>query len=156
KLDDLELSDLWDIGYSAQADGSNPNGVPRLSSAFGSPQRFFFPIGSSTVVTFEELIEQQLGADAAADLNMVYFKAVENFDFDNASTSGDLDAISVSSDDPQTFDIPLTGAAGTTIAFLDQYGKKGVIRIDELIDGDSDGNFFEANDGVQFDIIVQQ
>lgn len=147
-LDDFENSDLWDVGYTAQANN------PRLTSAFSSPQRFFAP-GSTTVTeSFQELIERETGAPAS-DLNMVYFvELASTFDFDGATTASDFNSLSVSTSDAQTINIP-TDANGYLIAFLDQYGKKGVIRIDALVDGDSDGNYFESNDYVQIDIKVQ-
>ena len=158
-LNDFEFSDLWDIGYSAQADGSNPNGVPRLSSASGSPQRFFDSNGD--IITFQTLIADSVmtddGSNAAEDLNMVYFVDIDDsFDFDGASTNNDLSAISTTptTNNDQAIDIPVS-ASGDLIAFIDQYGKIGVIRIDMLVDGDQDGNYFESNDLVQIDIKVQ-
>ncbi len=147
-LDESEFVDLWDVGYTAQG------GNPQLTSAFSSPQRFFAP-GSTTVTeSFQELIARETGVEAS-DLNMVYFVDIaDSFDFDGAEESGDLSDLAVSMTDSQTIDIP-TDASGDIIAFIDQYGKKGVIRIDALVDGDSDGNFFEANDYVQIDIKVQ-
>lgn len=149
-LDEFEFSDLWDIGYSAQSNN------PQLSSAFGSPQRFFYPEGSNTIVSFQELIAAQLGDSAAADLNMAYFVDIDDsFDFDGATSVGDLSALSVSSSNPQTIDIP-TDADGDIIAFIDQYGNKGVIRIDALVDANNDGDYFNNVDYVQIDIKVQQ
>ena len=152
-LDEFEFSDLWDIGYTAQGN------VPQLSSASGSPQMFFDD--NQDLVTFQKLIADSVSQEAAEDLNMVYFSDLDNsFDFDGATTSGDLDNLSVSTSDNQTINIPIDANA-ELIAFIDQYGKKGVIRISELVDGDCnttdgcDDNYFESNDYVQIDIKVQ-
>ncbi len=144
-LDDFENSDLWDVGYTAQ--GNNP----QLTSAFSSPQRF---IVNGENVSFQELITSETGAEAS-ELNMVYFVDIDDsFDFDGATTAADFADLDVSSGNSQTIDIP-TAASGDLIAFIDQYGKKGIIRIDVLFDGDGDGNYFESNDYVQIDIKVQ-
>ncbi len=141
-LDDFENSDLWDLGYTGQG------GNAQLSSAFGSPQ--LFPGG----VTFQELIESELGVDAAADLNMVYFMDLsDDFDFDGATTAADLAELTVSNSNSQTIDIP-TGATADIIAFIDQYGKKGIIRITALVNG-SGGNNYDADAYVEMDIKVQ-
>ncbi|GAB4232058.1 MAG: hypothetical protein Tsb0034_04710 [Ekhidna sp.] len=148
ELDDFEFSDLWDIGYSAQGDN------PQLSSAFGSPQRFFKPGSTTETESFQELIARETGV-SEDDLNKVYFVDIDDsFDFDGTTMSSDLNSLSVSSSDPQVIDIP-ESASNDIIAFIDEYGKKGVIRIVELVDGDGDGNFFESNDYVEIDIKIQ-
>lgn len=144
-LNDSENADLWDVGYSAQGNS------PQLTSAFGSPQRF---IVDGDNISFLELIALTNGDEAAEDLNMVYFMDIaDDFDFDGATNSSALESLTVSESDPQTIDIP-TDADGDIIAFIDQYGKKGVIRID-ILEDNGDDNYFESNDYVQIDIKVQ-
>jgi len=147
-LDDFENSDLWDVGYTAQA------GDPRLTSAFNSPQRFFVP-GSTTVKeSFQELIERETGT-SASELNKVYFANIDNtIDFDGTTISSQLADLNVSSSDPQIIDIPLT-ANNELIPFVDQYGKKGIIRIVELVDANNNGEYFNNVDYVEIDIKVQ-
>lgn len=147
-LDQSEFADLWDVGYTAQG------GNPQLTSASGSPQRFFADATNTTTISFQDLIERETGAPAS-DLNMVYFMDLDDtFDFDGAATAADFTDLSVSTNNAQAIDIP-TGATADLIAFIDQYGKKGIIRITALVDGGSNGNFFDANDYVQIDIKVQ-
>ncbi|MEO9869927.1 hypothetical protein [Ekhidna sp.] len=152
ELEEFESSDLWDIGYTAQGN------EPQLSSAAGSPQMFFDE--NQELITLEELVESNLTEEELADfdLNTVYFVDItDDFDFDGATTTSSLSAISLTptSSNDQTLPIPID-ADGDLIAFLDQYGKIGVIRIDALVDVNGDGEYFDASDYVQIDIKVQR
>lgn len=147
-LDDFENSDLWDMGYSAQ------NNEPQLTSAFGSPQKFPGET-KGTTITFQELIKDKTGATAES-LNKVYFADIDDdFDFDGAKNNSDFKDLKVSTSDKQFIDIP-TDAKGDLIAFIDQYGKKGIIRIDLLFDDQDDQQYYNAKDYVQIDIKVQK
>ncbi len=50
-----------------------------------------------------------------------------------------------------------SGAAGTIIAFILADGKKGVIKVGNAVDGNSNGTYYDANaDYIMFDVIVQK
>lgn len=67
------------------------------------------------------------------ELNTMYFQLNNNVDFDAVSTSGDLASLTVSETDPQRI---TELAVGDVIAFVDSYGKKGLIRVADLVAGD--------------------
>ncbi|MEM6830487.1 MAG: hypothetical protein AAF551_08205, partial [Bacteroidota bacterium] len=89
------------------------------------------------------------------DLNDVHFSEITDatFDFASASVSSDLDNLAVSNSDPMFLNLSTT-ASEQLIAFIDVEGKKGVLKL-SLVDDGSDGDYFNSNDGIRFDMKVQ-
>jgi hypothetical protein len=119
-----EFITFWDFGYINLTDGG-----PALHSTSSYP--------TVAIPSLANLTETK---------NTVYFKnsAKTADDFAAISTSSDLDFITASSD---TYVGYL--ATGDIVEFVDQYGKKGMIKVIEAIPGN------ESNKYIRLDIKVQ-
>ena len=127
--DGSEYGKLWDFGYYYGA-----TGFASLASAYRFPQ--LFDNGGTALVGISDLI----GIDRA-ELNKVAFSTSSktSADFDGITTFGDLNYVSLSIDADNTQGRINTLAAGDVIDFIDNYGKKGAIRV-VSISGDFAGS----------------
>ena len=127
--DGAEYGKLWDFGYYYGA-----TGFASLASAYRFP--LLFDNGGVDLVGISDLI----GIDRA-ELNKVAFatSSKTSAEFDDIATSGDLNYVSLSIDADNTTGRINTLAAGDVIDFVDNYGKKGAIRV-VSISGDFAGS----------------
>jgi hypothetical protein len=133
--DGAEYAALWDFGYY-----------------FTNQQQASFASTSAYEESFANLTtgETFINVDSIAgttELNNFYFatSAKTSTQFDEVDTSSDLNAIVTPSEQK------ISGlAVGDIIEFVDNYGKKGLIRITDLSPGTS-----PVNNYIKFDIKVQ-
>ncbi|MEM9339725.1 MAG: hypothetical protein AAGA66_13400 [Bacteroidota bacterium] len=138
-LSDPENVDFWDFGFYFL----NSVGIS-LASTADYPALFDEDNNSSTaLVAIAGLTGQE-----QSELNVVYFEetSLSDTDFDAISNSSDLDNLTVSASDGQRVN---NLAVGDIVAFLDQYGKKGLIEVTAV-------NASVGTDGsITFDMKVQ-
>ena len=128
----IEFVSLWDFGYlfSVTADAAT------LRAPFNYPTLAIdIPTKASTT---------------NAELNKVYFKkstTITTATFDAAAISSDLSAVAVAADDANIIVRQL--ALNDVVEFVDQYGKKGLIKVLEVNAGNGSDKF------IRFAIKVQ-
>jgi len=127
QIENAELSALWDFGYFY----TNGQGA-----SFASAYNYMnaFTVNGESVVKITDFTGLSL-----ADLNQFFF-AESTLDFDTA-TNTEIDAISSpSSEEINNLE------AGDVIEFVDTYGNKGLIRVNQV-----EGTF-NAGDFIEFDV----
>lgn len=135
-----EFASFWDFGFYFL----NTPGVS-LSSTVEYPNLFSNPDTSDglplvSVNTFLGIAETEVN-------NMYFVKAEGTVDFDSFSTSGDLSSVSISSTNAEKVN---NLAIDDVVYVLDQYGKKGVLKVTGL------KGTFNSDGFVQFDLKMQQ
>lgn len=121
-----EYVDLWDFGYYYGATNN-----ASLSSTADYP---------SSIINIPEV------ANTTDELNNTYFaiSTKTSADFDNINVAGDLNFIS------QPASETITGLSqGDIIEFVDDYGKKGMIRVVEVKGTDGSSDYIEIDIKVQ-------
>jgi hypothetical protein len=134
-----EFRAFWDFGYYYGASGTSANDNASFASTFSYDESFGFPVEGLKPGMDEEDMENET-------LNNTYF-GTSNLDaagFDGVVLSGDLDNIAESDSQKIT-----NLAVGDVIEFVDNYGKKGIIKITEIEAG------FDNNDFIVFDVKMQ-
>ena len=127
---------FWDFGYYFGASGPSAG----EDSSFASTSTFDDTFGFD-VEGLEPGMEED---DAAGEtLNNTYFGS-SAIDFDGVTLSGDLDGI-VESNSQKITNLEV----GDVIEFVDNYGKKGLIKITEIEEG------FNNDDFIKFDVKIQ-
>lgn len=101
---------------------------------------------SSTSDYPSSVMDIETVANTTDELNNAFFKlsALTSDDFDGVSAATDLDFISTTTDETITGLTP-----GDVVEFVDEYGKKGLIRVDHV-----EGTY-NSGDYIQIDIKVQ-
>lgn len=128
-----EFRAFWDFGYYYKNNQASFASTANYDAAFGFPVEGLKP-----------------GADeddmASETLNEAFFElsTMTATQFDGVALSGELDAISKS-----TFQNYMNLVEGDVIEFVDNYGKKGLIKITEIKAG------FNVNDFIVFDVKIQ-
>lgn len=115
---------FWDFGYI-----NLQNGGPTLHSTFSYPE--------SAITSLSTLTESK---------NKIYFRASDKSaaEFDAVAVASDLDFITKPTD---TFISFL--ATGDILEFVDQYGKKGMIKVLEAMEGNESSKFIRISIKVQ-------
>ncbi len=134
-----EFRAFWDFGYYYGASGVSADDNASFASTAQYDASFGFPVQGLEPGADEE--------DAATEtLNEAFF-GVSTMDaamFDGVTLSGDLDNISSSGAQKIT-----NLAVGNVIEFVDNYGKKGLIKITAIQPG------FGNTDFIEFDVKIQ-
>mgnify|MGYP003630674687 CR=1 FL=1 len=134
-----EFRAFWDFGYYFGASGVSADDNASFVSTASYDESFGFPVEGLEPGSGEEDIENET-------LNNAYF-AVSSLDaagFDGVLLSGDLANIAQSSSQKIT-----NLSVGDVIEFVDNYGKKGLLKITMLQAG------FNNNDFIEFDVKIQ-
>jgi hypothetical protein len=120
--DGEEYAALWDFGY-----------FNRTSAGLSSASNFdtAFPFLTPTISSY------------STELNNCYF-ATSSMDFDAVTTAADLNSITSSTNESIT-DL----VAGSVVEFVDNYGKKGLIKVIEV------KGTFNSGDYMKIDVKVQ-
>ncbi|MFS4446761.1 hypothetical protein [Maribacter sp. 2307UL18-2] len=134
-----EFRAFWDFGYYFGASGVSDGEDASFASTATFDESFGFPVEGLKPGMDEEDMENET-------LNEAFFalSSLDAASFDGVALSGDLDSISTSSSQKIT-----NLAVGDVIEFVDNYGKKGLIKITEIEAG------FNNNDFIQFDVKIQ-
>ncbi len=134
-----EFRAFWDFGYYYGASGVSVNDMASFATTAQYDESFGFPV---------EGLKPGAGEDDAANetLNEGFFvlSAMDTAAFDGITLSGDLDSVTKSDVQKIT-----NLAIGDVIEFVDNYGKKGLIKITDIKAG------FDTNDFIQFDVKIQ-
>ncbi|MEQ9405345.1 MAG: hypothetical protein RIM99_17280 [Cyclobacteriaceae bacterium] len=143
-FNDGELASLWDFGYFYSVLGAT---VDEKQASFASVSAYENAFDNGAVVDMQALAMDENGD---IDLNNFYFSAstADDATFTAVATSGDLDFIQTSTSEEVN-----NLAIGDIIAFVDQYGKKGLIRITDL--QPANGQFYNQGAFIQFDVKIQ-
>ncbi|WP_159025607.1 hypothetical protein [Aquimarina sp. Aq78] len=128
-----EFAALWDFGYYYGATQK-----ASLASTVDYPQLF----DTNNDGTLDAGVAGISGV-AAEELNNFYI-TTSTKDFDTTTTASDLDDISIPTTERVT-DL----AIGDVLEFVDNYGRKGLIKIKELVSGNG------SNGKITFDVKVQ-
>ncbi len=134
-----EFRAFWDFGYYYGASGVSTDDNASFASTATYDESFGFPVEGLKPGTEEE--------DADTETLNAAFFGISTLDaaaFDAISMAGDLDAISSSSSQKIT-----NLSVGDVIEFVDNYGKKGLIKITDIQPG------FNNDDFIQFDVKIQ-
>ncbi len=134
-----EFRAFWDFGYYFGASGVSNGQESSFASTATFDESFGFEVEGLKPGAEEE--------DAANEtLNEMYFSTstLVAADFDALLLSGELDIIVKSTDQKIT-----NLAVGDVVEFVDNYGKKGIIKITEIEAG------FNNNDYIKFDVKIQ-
>ncbi len=134
-----EFRAFWDFGYYFGASGISADDNASFTSTATYDESFGFPVEGLKPGMDEDDMENET-------LNETFF-AVSSLDvssFDGILLSGDLENITPSSSQKIT-----NLEVGNIIEFVDNYGKKGLIKITEIEAG------FNNNDFIQFDVKIQ-
>lgn len=124
----IEYASFWDFGYFHL----DSTGANLASTSDYNPNVVDVATKSGTPIE---------------ELNKTYFKMASGVDFDAVSIANDLSSLSVSTADPET----ISGlAVGDIVEFIDQYDKKGLIRVVAVEPG-----FSPTQDYITIDIKVQ-
>lgn len=147
-FNDGELAALWDFGYFYSVAGATE--VEKQAS-FASVSAYENAFDAGAVVDINALA---MDDDGDIDLNDFYFSesTADETTFTDASVSSDLDFIATS-----TVQESNNLAIGDIIAFVDQYGKKGLIKITDLQAATvgSSTEFYNEGAFIEFDIKIQ-
>ncbi|MFS4493230.1 hypothetical protein [Maribacter sp. 2308TA10-17] len=134
-----EFRAFWDFGYYYGASGSSANDDASFASTNTYDAAFGFDVeGLKPSDAEEDMIEETL--------NEMFFaiSSRSSSDFEGITLAGDLDSIVKSSDQKIT-----NLMVGDVIEFVDNYGKKGLIKITAIQAG------FGNNDFVEFSVKIQ-
>lgn len=134
-----EFRAFWDFGYYYGASGVSAGEEASFASTATFDDSFGFPVEGLEPGMDEEDAENET-------LNEAFFasSSLDAAGFDNVLLSGDLEGISTPSSQKIT-----NLAEGDVIEFVDNYGKKGLIKITQIEAG------FNNNDFIQFDVKIQ-
>ncbi len=130
-----EFAAYWDFGYYYGASGAIESHKASLASTSAYEESFQVTTGTSIVDVD--------GIAGTSELNNCFF-AMSSLDFDAVSISSDLDGISQPSSQNIT-DL----AVGDVVEFVDNYGKKGLIKVAEI------KGTYNSGDYIKLDIKVQ-
>lgn len=134
-----EFRAFWDFGYYYGASGVSIEDNASFASTFSYDESFGFPVEGLKPGADEEDSDTET-------LNEAFF-STSTFtvgDFDGAALSGSLDAISASDNQKIT-----NLSVDDVIEFVDNYGKKGIIKITAIQAG------FGNEDFIEFDVKIQ-
>lgn len=134
-----EFRAFWDFGYYFGASGVSAGENASFASTAAYDESFGFPVEGLEPGMEEEDREEET-------LNEAFF-AMSTLDadgFDGIVLSGDLENIATSADQKIN-----NLEVGDVIEFVDNYGKKGLIKITEIEAG------FNSNDFIRFDVKIQ-
>ena len=134
-----EFRAFWDFGYYFGASGVSDGQDASLASTASYDESFGFPVEGLEPGDDEDDAENET-------LNETFF-STSTFvaaDFDALGLSGELDVIIKSTDQKIT-----NLAVDDVIEFVDNYGKKGLIKITEIQAG------FNVDDFIVFDVKIQ-
>lgn len=134
-----EFRNFWDFGYYYGASGVSANENASFASTATYDAAFGFEVeglkpGADEVNAATETLNEMFFATSTLDAD----------GFDGVTLSGDLDNI-VSSDVQKITNL----AVGDVIEFVDNYGKKGLIKITNIKAG------FNSTDFIEFEVKVQ-
>ncbi|WP_298487588.1 hypothetical protein [uncultured Maribacter sp.] len=132
-----EFRAFWDFGYYYGVSGASSGELASFSSTATYDANFGFPV---------EGLKPSATEDADETLNEMFF-GLSNFDvtaFDNITLSGDLDVV-VKTNSQNITNLEV----GDVVEFVDNYGKKGLIKVTAIQAG------FGNNDFIEFDVKVQ-
>lgn len=134
-----EFRAFWDFGYYYGEAGVSANDKATLVSTANYNEAFGFDVEGLEAGADEEDAENEV-------LNETYFElsAMSKTQFDAIVLSGELDVIVQAS-----FQKTTNLNVGDVIEFVDNYGKKGLIKITDLQAG------FNTNDYIEFDVKIQ-
>jgi len=134
-----EFRAFWDFGYYYGASGVSDGQDASLASTSTFDASFGFPVEGLEPGPNEDDVQNET-------LNETYFSSstFAAADFDAIALSGELDVIIKSTSQKVT-----NVAVGDVIEFVDNYGKKGIIKITEIQAG------FNNNDFIKFDVKIQ-
>jgi len=143
-FNDGEFAALWDFGYFYSVLGA---AADEKKASLASVSAYEQAFDAGAVVDMDALA---MDANGDIDLNDFFFSAstADETTFTAVSTSADLDFIATStSQEVNMLEI------GDIVAFVDQYGKKGLIKITGL--QSASGEFYNEGAFLQFDIKIQ-
>lgn len=135
-----EFRAFWDFGYYYGASGNSAGDNASFASTEQYDASFGFPVEGLQPGEDEENSETET-------LNQMFFASSTTIDaaaFDAVTLSGELDFIA--SSDSQTI---TNLSVGDVVEFVDNYGKKGLIKITAIEAG------FNNNDFIEFDVKIQ-
>jgi len=134
-----EFRAFWDFGYYFGASGVSAGEESSFASTATFDASFGFPVAGLEPGADEDDAQEET-------LNETFFalSTLTAAGFDGIEFSGDLNNIGQSADQKIT-----NLAVGNVIEFVDNYGKKGLIKITEITPG------FNNNDYIQFDVKMQ-
>jgi len=131
----VEYAAFWDFGYFYGADKASLASTSAYEVAFGSDPTTGIPYIDVDVIA------------GTTELNNAYFAKSTTFtatDFAAISVSGDLNAITTPASQKVN-----NLVAGDIIEFVDNYGKKGLIRVNEIIGTWNQGDYISIDIKVQ-------
>jgi len=138
-----ESAAYWDLGYyyAAVKDGvldKNVTASASLSSTVAYPA-IFKKDGVLVAIS---------GLTGVTDLNNCYFLKSDKTltDFEGVTNSNQLDNLSVNDKSPEVID---NLSVGDVVAFMDGYGKKGLIYVEEINGKWNSGDYIKINVKVQ-------
>ncbi len=134
-----EFRAFWDFGYYFGASGVSADDNASFASTASYDESFGFPVDGLKPGADEEDMENET-------LNEAFFalSSMDTAAFDGIELSGDLNSIANSGVQKIT-----NLSVGDVIEFVDNYGKKGLIKITEIEAG------FNVNDFIVFDVKIQ-
>ncbi len=134
-----EFRNFWDFGYYFGAAGISKDDNASFGSTANYDAAFGFPVEGLKPGADEENVNEET-------LNEMFFaKSTLDVDgFDGVTLSGDLDNI-VKSDAQKITNL----AVGDVIEFVDNYGKKGLIKVTEIEAGTGNLDFIKIDVKVQ-------
>ncbi len=134
-----EFRAFWDFGYYFGASGVSANDNASFASTAKYDESFGFPVDGLEPDAMEDDAENET-------LNEAFFSTSTFLaaDFDAIALSGELDIVITSTNQKIT-----NLSVGDVIEFVDNYGKKGLIKITEIEAG------FNNDDFIVFDIKIQ-
>jgi hypothetical protein len=137
----IEYVSLWDFGYLYSVGAKD-------SATLRAPYNYNVPYYPGALANPVIDIEGKSGA-TNADLNKTYFKLSTKTaaDFDNAATSADLAFVSITASDDNVRITRLD--VGNVVEFVDNYGKKGLIKVTEISGTNGSADFIKISIKVQ-------
>lgn len=133
--DGEEFAAYWDFGYYYGAAGETKGHEASLASTSTYEETFQVEAGTPVV--------DVSGIAGTSELNDCFF-ASSSLDFDAVSTSSDLDDISTPSSQS------INGlSVGDVVEFVDNYGKKGLIKVKDIEGTYNSGDYIELDIKVQ-------
>ena len=134
-----EFRNFWDFGYYYGAAGISKDDDASLASAQAYDASFGFPVEGLKPAADEENVEEET-------LNEMFFSEslLDAAGFDDISLSGELDDVTKSEDQEIT-----NLAVGDVIEFVDNYGKKGLIKVTDIQAGTGNLDFIEIDVKIQ-------
>jgi hypothetical protein len=139
ELEQAEYRAFWDFGYYYGASGISADDNASLASAAEYDASFGFPVKGLQPLEGETDTEDET-------LNKMYFNTslITSAGFDGVVLSGDLDVV-IQSEAQKITNL----SVGDVIEFVDNYGKKGLIKITDIQAG------FNLDDYIEFDVKIQ-